>query len=112
MKFSIESVHPKDPLAMSAESEEARKNLVSNLLRKVHEQSASSPERAPFWRDGRWRCEFHKNDGSPRLKVFQGDVCVHEEFVQGRSTPEDRSNELKRVFSQSLRGGEDDTLLK
>ena len=97
---------------MSSTFENGRENLVNNLLRKVHEHSISGPERSPFWRDGRWRCEFHKNDGSPRLKVFQGEVCVHEETLQGRSTPEDRSNELKRVFAQSQRGGDDDTLLK
>ena len=97
---------------MSAERKEAHQDLVRTLLRKMHEQSESSPEPSPFWRDGSWRCEYYKKGGSPRLKVFQGERCVYEEPIQGRSTPEDRSRELKRVYAQSVRGGEDDTLLK
>lgn len=76
--------------------DEPRRTLVDSLLRKAHEQSADSPERTPFWREGRLRCEFHKHDGPPKLKVFSGDVCVHEEVVHGRA--EERCSELRQTF--------------
>ena len=86
---------------------ESPQSLVTNLLMKVHEQSRQSPERAPFWRDGQWRCEFHTNDGTPRLKVFSGATCVHEELIPSKSTAEQRSAELKREFVASRRRADD-----
>jgi hypothetical protein len=78
--------------------DEPRETLEDSLLRKVHEQSAHSPEPTPFWRQGRWRCEFYKQDGPPRLKVFKGEECVHEEVVQARGAVEERCRALKQTF--------------
>jgi hypothetical protein len=88
------------------EPKEPRQALVTNLLKKAHEQSKQSPERAPFWREGRLRCEFYKVDGRPRLKVFAGEVCVHEELVQGKPTAEERSDELRREYVHRPTGSE------
>lgn len=78
-------------------ADEDRKALVEGLLWKAHEQSVTSPERSPFWREGPWRCEFHRSPGRDRLKVFSGDRCVHEELVQGKAGADVRAQELRRV---------------
>jgi hypothetical protein len=88
-----------------------KKTLAESLLMKVHEQSEEGPERSPFWREGRWRCEYYRTGGSARLKVFSGESCVHEEVVQG-SSADRRSLELKKVFLESRRAGREDTLLR
>jgi hypothetical protein len=75
-----------------------RTRLVASLLRRAHEQSLESPEPAPFWREGLWRCEFHRTGGQDRLKVFQGDRCVHEEIVEGQSGARARCDELRHVL--------------
>jgi hypothetical protein len=72
--------------------------LIASLLRKVHEQSLDSPEPSPFWREGPWRCEFHRQTGEDRLKVFRGDRCVHEEIVEGRARAHTRCHELREVL--------------
>jgi hypothetical protein len=90
----------------------AQDPLVESLLRKVHEQSLQSPERSPFWRDGPWRCEFYGSQEPARLKVFRGDACVHEELLSGRGEADQRCRELKRVFLQSQRSGEEHSLLE
>jgi hypothetical protein len=87
------------------------KTLAEALLLKAHEQSSQSPERSPFWREGPWRCEYHRSGPSPRLKVFSGDSCVHEEAVQNTAADR-RSLELKRVLLESQRAGREDTLLR
>lgn len=75
-----------------------RTALIASLLRKVHEQSLDSPEPSPFWREGDWRCEFHRQAGQERLKVFRGDRCVHEEAVQGPARAHARCDELRQVL--------------
>lgn len=85
--------------------DEERKALVERLLWKAHEQSLTSPERSPFWRDGPWRCEFHRSPGKDRLKVFSGDRCVHEELVQGKAGADVRARELRRVVARRSAGG-------
>jgi len=85
--------------------------LAQALLQRAHEQSAESPERSPFWREGPWRCEYYRSGGPERLKVFSGDACVHEEPVQDQSADR-RARELKRVFAESQRAGRDHTLLR
>ena len=89
-----------------------RKTLVDSLLQKVHEQSEQAPERSPFWREGKWRCEFYDTGESARLKVFSGEACVHEESVQSKAAADDRCRELKRVFLQSQSSGPDHSLLE
>lgn len=80
-----------------SDSQDQRTTAFEKLLRRLHEQSTDSPERSPFWREDGWRCEFHKQGGPPRLKVFKGEECVHEEVVQGRAA-EDRCYELRDAF--------------
>jgi hypothetical protein len=82
---------------MGHNPEDDRTALVERLLQKAHEQSVTSPERSPFWREGTWRCEFHRRPGTDRLKVFSGDRCVHEELVQGKAGADVRAQELRRV---------------
>lgn len=94
------------------DEDEGRKALVDALLRQAHEQSRGSAERAPFWREGEWRCEFHKRPGDERLKVFSGERCVHEEPVQGSSGADSRAQELRRVVVQRRGAGADHFLLK
>lgn len=77
-----------------------RTQLIASLLRKVHEQALDSPELSPFWREGPWRCEFHRGTGQDRLQVFRGDRCVHEEIVQGGARAQLRSHELRQVLMQ------------
>lgn len=81
----------------------AREAMEDNLLRKIHQESQNAPERSPFWREGHWRCEFYAQDGDPRLKVFSGSRCVHEEPVQGRAGADVRSQELRRAVLQAPR---------
>jgi hypothetical protein len=75
-----------------------RTRLVASLLRQAHEQGLEGPEPAPFWREGPWRCEFHRYGGQERLKVFRGERCVHEEIVQGETRARARSDELREVL--------------
>ena len=94
------------------EENEDRGTLAGALLRQARERGTTRAEREPFWREGRWRCEFHASGGDERLKVFSGERCVHEEPVQGRAAADERSRELRRVLVQSLRAGRDDCLLE
>jgi hypothetical protein len=80
----------------SDEPEERRRALEDRLLRQAHERGSTEAERSPFWREGRYRCEFHKRPGDERLKVFSGERCVHEEAVQG-SGADRRAQELRRA---------------
>ncbi|MGH9309978.1 MAG: hypothetical protein ACRD1U_11430 [Vicinamibacterales bacterium] len=93
-------------------SEMDRKALIDRLLRQAHEQSRKSAERSPFWREGEWRCEFYKQPGDARLKVFSGEQCVHEERVQNHAAADRRSKELRRVVVQSRRAGQENCLLR
>ncbi|MGH9370968.1 MAG: hypothetical protein ACRD15_05500 [Vicinamibacterales bacterium] len=95
-----------------SQSDQQRKTLIDRLLRQAHEHGSTSAERSPFWREGEWRCEFHKGPGDERLKVFSGERCVHEESVQGTEVAAKRSQELRRVVIQSQRAGREDCLLK
>ena len=107
----LESLLYKDQYPMG-NPESDRRALEGTLLKKVHEQSSTSPERAPFWREGEWRCEFHKRPGDERLKVFSGANCVHEESVPSQAAADARARELRRVVMQSRRAGRDDCLLR
>jgi hypothetical protein len=78
-------------------SDEDRKVLVDRLLWQAHEQSLRGAERSPFWREGPWRCEFHRSAEAERLKLFSGDRCVYEEPVQGVAGAAVRSRELRRA---------------
>jgi hypothetical protein len=80
------------------ECDRDRHALVQSLLQKIHEQSRTAPERSPFWREGRWRCEFHRTNGEEWLKLFSGDRCVHEERVHGENAAEIRASELRRTY--------------
>ncbi len=94
------------------ESDQERRTLIDRLLRQAHEQSRRSAERSPFWREEEWRCEFHRQPGDERLKVFSGEQCVHEERVQDKTIADTRSQELRRVVLQSRRAGYDTGLLR
>lgn len=83
--------------------DEDRQSLVDRLLRKLHEQSVTSPEPTPFWREGRWRCEFHRRPGDHRLKLFSGSRCVHEERVDSTAVASLRSGELRREIVENRR---------
>jgi hypothetical protein len=85
-------------------SDVERKALVDRLLSQAHEQSVRGAERAPFWREGVWRCEFHRSAEPERLKLFSGDRCVYEEAVQGAARADVRSKELRRAVVQGDRG--------
>jgi hypothetical protein len=99
-----------DGIAMTPpECDRERQALVQSLLQKIHEQSRTAPERSPFWREGRWRCEFHRANGEERLKVFSGDRCVHEERVHGKTAADIRASELRRTYLR--RTGDPDDLL-
>lgn len=89
-----------------------RSDLERTLLEKAHEQSAASPERSPFWREGPWRCEFHRKPGDERLKVFSGSRCVHEESVQNQAVAYRRAQELRRIAAQSRLAGLEDCRLR
>jgi hypothetical protein len=97
---------------MGNSSDQERKALVDGLLRRLHEQSSASAEPSPFWREGQWRCEFHRRPGDERLKVFSGARCVHEEAVQGRAVADLRAQELRRVVVQSQSAGSERCLLR
>lgn len=84
--------------------EEDRQSLVDGLLRKLHEQSVTSPEPSPFWREGRWRCEFHRRPGDKCLKLFSGSRCVHEERVDSTANASRRAGELRREILENRRG--------
>jgi hypothetical protein len=84
-------------------SDEDRKALVDRLLSQAHEQSVRGAERSPFWREGPWRCEFHRNSQTERLKLFSGERCVYEEPVQGVAGASVRSKELRRAVVQGDR---------
>jgi hypothetical protein len=96
-------------IEMGNSSDLERKTLIDALLKRLHEQSSTRAEPSPFWREGQWRCEFHRRDGDERLKVFSGDRCVHEESVQGRAVADRRAQELLRVV-RSQGGGPEITL--
>ena len=89
---------------MASKSPDEREPSVDTLLRKIHQESRNSPERSPFWREGRWRCEFYAADGDARLKVFSGDRCVHEEPVQGRAGADTRAQELRQAVLEAPPG--------
>ena len=76
-----------------------RQKLIADCLQRLHDhaRSADLPERSPFWREGEWRCELHRGTGVPRLKVFRGASCVHEE-VTDPSSADSRMHELKARF--------------
>jgi hypothetical protein len=86
---------------MADYSDEERRALVDTLLRLAHEQSSASAERSPFWREGPWRCEFHRQPGDQRLKIFKGDSCVHEETVHDKAAAAARAEELRCAVTQS-----------
>ena len=76
--------------------DDERRTVVDGLLRLAHEQSQKSAERSPFWREGAWRCEFHRRPGDERLKLFSGPSCVHEEPVPDSARADARAQELRR----------------
>jgi hypothetical protein len=86
------------------DSDEERRTLVDGLMRQAHEQSRHSAERSPFWREGTWRCEFHRQAGDARLKLFSGARCVHEEPVQDRARADVRAQELRTAVRARQRG--------
>jgi hypothetical protein len=88
-----------------SETDESRKALIDGLLRQAHQQSLTSAERSPFWREGQWRCEFYRSPDTDRLKLFSGDRCVHEEMVQGAASADIRAQELRRAITQGGGGG-------
>ena len=90
-------------------ADDGRIDLARSLLRRAHNQSATTPERAPFWREGPWRCEFYRQPGHGRLKVYKGERCVHEEAVQSHTQATRRCDELRRLIAQ--RSGQRDALL-
>ena len=75
-----------------------RQREIDELLRRAHKESLEGPERSPFWRDGAWRCELHLGDRRPRLKVFAGRTCVHEEPTVPGATATRRAHELRAIF--------------
>ena len=75
-----------------------RQKQIDDLLGHLHQQSGKEPQRSPFWREGRWRCELHVDDSAATLKVFNRDTCVHEESIKPGQTAEERIRELKRRF--------------
>lgn len=81
-----------------------RENLVQNLIRQAHERGRTSAERSPFWREGSLRCELHKGQEADRLKVFDGERCVHEESVQGSDRADVRCRELRRTMLRAEPG--------
>ena len=81
------------------DTDESRKALIDLLLRQAHEQSLTSAERSPFWREGQWRCEFYRSQDTDRLKLFSGDRCVLEEPVQGPASADARAQELRRAIT-------------
>jgi hypothetical protein len=85
-------------------SDNERRTLVEGLLRQAHEQSRNSAERSPFWREGPWRCEFHRRPGDERLKLFSGASCVHEEPVQDPARADARAQELRREVRERQLG--------
>jgi len=91
-----------------ASKDDERRALIDSLLRRAHEQSLAAPERAPFWREGTWRCEYYRGAGDDKLKVFRGGRCVHEEVVPPGPQAHARSQELRQAVIRERRpGGED-----
>ena len=88
----------------ATDRERERRELIATLIRLAHEQSSASPEPAPFWREGPWRCEYHSTTEQPRLKVFSGERCVHEEPVPGKAAADARSRELRRTIPRRFGG--------
>lgn len=84
-------------------ADEERERLIDGLMRRAHEQSRCSPERSPFWREGKLRCEFHRQPGDERLKIFSGERCIHEEAVQSRSAADARARELREELRTRTR---------
>ena len=75
-----------------------RQAQIDHLLEHLHQQSRKEPQRAPFWRQGYWRCELHVDGTAARLKVFNRELCVHEEPIEPGPTAEARIRELKEKF--------------
>ena len=75
-----------------------RQAEIDRLLKLTHLQSIAGPERAPFWRDGSWRCELHLSAGETLLKLFNGDSCVLQEPTSRGAIAHRRAVEL-RVFA-------------